>query len=169
MEYWKKLYVLGAGSYGKVYYAVKIDFSSSCASVAAVKCAYIRRSISLKQEAQIVTTLKGCPYIVQFFGAHLKLADFGLSLRVGDGMAYVTGPPLSNRGTLLYAPPESLTGGFHAKAYDIWSLGCTVAEMMTGSRLWIYCYTKDLLWQIINGNPVIPITLSVPIYVTLFV
>nr|XP_016498870.1 PREDICTED: probable serine/threonine-protein kinase fhkE [Nicotiana tabacum] len=50
-----------------------------------------------------------------------KLVDFGLSLKVGDRMAYMTGAPLSNRGTLLYAPPESLTCGFHAKAYDIWS------------------------------------------------
>ncbi|MCD7469264.1 hypothetical protein HAX54_008188 [Datura stramonium] len=126
---WKKLYVLGAGSYGKVYYAVKIDSYGLCASVAAVKCADIRRSISLQQEAQILTTLKDCPYVVQFFEANVSIDD------VDDGMAYMTGTQLSNRGTLLYAPPESLTHGFHAKAYDIWSLGCTVAEMMTGSRV----------------------------------
>ncbi|MCD7455811.1 hypothetical protein HAX54_029665 [Datura stramonium] len=170
--------------------------------VAAVKCADICRSISLQQEAEILTTLKGCPYVVQFFGADvsidndnistynlfleyacggllqdliinskrgmikmselevgfyayqllkaiqhvhkkgwihcdikpanilvfdnatnerggmhkLKLADIGLSLRVDEGMAYVTGTPLSNRGTLLYAPVESLTCGFHDKA-----------------------------------------------------
>ncbi|XP_055822207.1 mitogen-activated protein kinase kinase kinase 20-like [Solanum dulcamara] len=166
---------------------VKIDPSSLCASVAAVKCCDIRRSISLQQEAQILTTLKGSPYVVQFFGADvsidngniptynlfleyasggslhdlinnykkgmrkmselevgfyayqllkgiqhihkkgwvhcdikpanvlvldnaerggmhkLKLADFGLSLRIAEGMAYMTGKTLSNRGTLLYA------------------------------------------------------------------
>ncbi|MCD9642592.1 hypothetical protein HAX54_029475 [Datura stramonium] len=173
---WKKLYVLGAGSYGKVYYAIKINSYELCASVAAVKCADIRRSISLQQEVQILTTLKNCPYLVQFFGANvsiddgniptydlfleyacggslhdliinskkkmtkptnilvfdnanecnmhkLKLANFGLSLKVGDGMAYMTGTPLSNRETLLYAPPKSLTDGFHGKAYDIRSLG----------------------------------------------
>ncbi|KAH0645666.1 hypothetical protein KY285_033711 [Solanum tuberosum] len=39
-------------------------------------------------------------------GMHkLKLADFGLSLKVGDRKTYMTGIPLSNRGTLLYAPP----------------------------------------------------------------
>ncbi|MCD7461813.1 hypothetical protein HAX54_047167 [Datura stramonium] len=241
---WKKLYVLGAGSYGKVYYAVKIDSYGLCASVAAIKCADIRRSISLQQEAQILKTLKGCPYVVQFFEANvsiddgnipiynlfleyacggslhdliinskkrmikmselevrfyayqllkgiqhvhkkgwvhcdikpanilvfdnanecnmhkLKLADFGLSLKVDDGMAYMTGTPLSNRGTLLYAPPESLTHGFHAKAYDIWSLGCTVAEMMTGSCIWIYHDTKDLQWKIMNEDPMIPSNVS---------
>ncbi|XP_047266100.1 mitogen-activated protein kinase kinase kinase 20-like [Capsicum annuum] len=200
--------------------------------VAAVKCSYIRRSSSLKLEAQILTTLKGCPNVVQFFGAalsvdngiptynlfveyacggslhdliinskkgmmkmselevgfytyqllngilhvhkkgwvhcdikpanvlvfdnELKLADFGLSLRVGDGMAYKTGRALSNCGTLPYAPPESLTHGFHSKAYDIWSLGCTMAEIMTGHLVWINCSTKDLQWMIMNEDPMIP-------------
>ncbi|CAN4076284.1 unnamed protein product [Withania somnifera] len=220
MEQWKKLCVLGAGSYGKVYYAVKRHSSS----VAAVKCSDICRSRSLQQEAQILTTLKGCPYVVQFFGADvsidgntptynlfleyacggslhdwiihskkgmkkmseleigfyayqllkgiqhihekgwvhcdikpanilvfsnagsggmhkLKLADFGLSLRIDDGMAYMTGYPLSNRGTPLY---------------DIWSLGCTVAEMMTGRHVWVYRNTKDLQWKIMNEDPLMP-------------
>ncbi|MCD7461815.1 hypothetical protein HAX54_047169 [Datura stramonium] len=244
---WKKLYILGEGSYGKVYYAVKINSYGLCASVAAVKCAEIHRSISLQQEAQILTTLKGCPHVVQFFGADvsiddgnvptynlfleyacggslhdmiinskrgmikmselevgvytyqllkgiqhvhemgwihcnikpanilvfdnatnserggmskLKLADFGLSLRVGEGMTYLTGTPSRNRGTLLYAPPESLTDDFHAKAYDIWSLGCTVTEMMTGNRIWIYSDNKDLQWKIINEDPMIPSNIS---------
>ncbi|MCD7469262.1 hypothetical protein HAX54_008186 [Datura stramonium] len=238
---WKKLYILGAGSYGKIYYAVKIDSYGLCASVAAVKCADIRRSISLQLEAQILTTLKGCPYVVQFFGANvniddgtynlfleyacggslhdliinskkgmikmselevgfyayqllkgiqhvhkkgwihcdikpanilvfdnasecnmhkLKLADFGLSLKVGNGMRHPTRTPSSNRGTLLYAPPESLTYGFHGKAYDIWSLGCTVAEMMTGTHVWIYHDATDLQCKIRNENPVIPSNVS---------
>ncbi|CAN4076282.1 unnamed protein product [Withania somnifera] len=190
MDQWKKLCILGAGTYGKVYYGIKIHSSSLSAY----------SSLSLQQEAQILTTLKGCPYVVRFFGADvsidgntptynlfleyacggslhdwiihskkgmkkmseleigfyayqllkgiqhihekgwvhcdikpanilvfnnagrggmhkLKLGDFGLSLRIDDGMAYMTGYPLSNRGTPLYAPPESLTYGFHSKAY----------------------------------------------------
>ncbi|KAK4364675.1 hypothetical protein RND71_016033 [Anisodus tanguticus] len=159
--------VVDGGDVGVGDGEVKIDSSSLCASAAAVKCADFNRSISLQQEAQILTTLKGCPYVVQFFGADisidngniptyslfleyacdeslhdlinskrgitnmselevgfyayqllkgiqhvhkkgwvhcdiksdandehggmhkLKLADFGLSLRVGDGMAYI--------------------------------------------------------------------------------
>ncbi|KAK4728283.1 hypothetical protein R3W88_021271 [Solanum pinnatisectum] len=94
-------------------------------------------------------------------GMHkLKLADFGLSLRVVEGMTYMTGATLSNRGTLPYAPPEPLTSGFHGRAYDIWSLGCTVAEMMTGCHVWIYCDTRDLQWKIMNEDPVIPSNVS---------
>ncbi|PHT28527.1 hypothetical protein CQW23_31869 [Capsicum baccatum] len=73
MDQWMKLFVLGAGSYGKVYYAVKFHSSSIFAEVAAVKCSDISRSSSLKLEAQILTTLKGCPNVVQFFGAALSV------------------------------------------------------------------------------------------------
>ncbi|XP_055822209.1 mitogen-activated protein kinase kinase kinase 20-like [Solanum dulcamara] len=218
------------------HFAVNVHSSSLGVSVAAVKCVDISHSISLQQEAQILTTLKGCPYVVQFstdndniptynlfleyasdgslhdliinskremikmselevgFDAYqllkgiqhvhnkgwvrcdikpanvlvfdnaergemhkLKLADFGLSLRIAEGMAYMTGKTLRNRGTLLYAPPESLTSGFHAIPYDIWSLGCTMAEMMTGNRFWIHCDKKDSQWKIMNDeDPEIP-------------
>ncbi|TMW96581.1 hypothetical protein EJD97_007147 [Solanum chilense] len=244
MDQWMKLYVLGAGSYGKVYYAVKMDPFSLCVSVAAVKCADMNRSVSLQQEAEILTTLKDSPYVVQFIGSDvsidnggistynlfleyayggslhdlivnskmrrirmsevevgfyayqllkgiqhvhekgwvhcdikpanvlifnnaerggmhkLKLADFGLSLRVPEGVAYMTGATMSNKGTLPYAPPESLISGFHGRSYDIWSLGCTVAEMMTGCRVWIYRDTKDLQWKIMNEEPMIPSDVS---------
>jgi len=84
-------------------------------------------------------------------GMHkLKLADFGLSLKVCDRKTYMTGISLSNRGTLLYAPPESLLCGIHTKSYDIWSLGCTVAEMMTRDRVWIHYDTKGLQEKIMN-------------------
>ncbi|MCD9561250.1 hypothetical protein HAX54_020253 [Datura stramonium] len=190
---WKKIHVLGAGSYGKVYFAVKIDSSSLC-------CPYVvqffgvdinidngniptynlfleyacsgslhdliinsKRGMIKMSELEVgfyaYQLLKGIQHVNKKWWVHcdikpnnilvfdnaannerggiheLKLADFGLSLRVSDGMAYVTETPFSNRGTLLYAPPESLIDGFHAKSYDIWSLGCTVAEMMTGNRV----------------------------------
>ncbi|PHT24779.1 hypothetical protein CQW23_35550 [Capsicum baccatum] len=96
MDQWMKLFVLGAGSYGKVYYAVKFHSSSIFAEVAAVKCSDISRSSSLKLEAQILTTLKGC----------------------------------------------------------------TMAEMMTGHRVWIDCSTKDLQWMIMNEDPMIPTNIS---------
>ncbi|XP_015166580.1 mitogen-activated protein kinase kinase kinase 2-like [Solanum tuberosum] len=214
MDQWRKLRVLDAGFFEKIYYAVNIHPSSFLsASVAAVKCADMHRSISLQQEAKILITLKDSPYVVQFIGADvsinndnistynlfleyasggslhdlinnykrgmrkmselepanvlvfdnaerggmhkLKLTDFGLSLRVPKGVAYMTGATLSNRGTLIYVPPESLTSGFHGRAYDIWLLGCTVTEMMTGSRVWIYRNTRDLQSQIMNEYPMI--------------
>ncbi|KAG5592493.1 hypothetical protein H5410_043007 [Solanum commersonii] len=74
MNQWRKLHVLDAGSFGKVYYAVNIHpppFLS--ASVAAVKCADMHRSISLQQEAKILTTLKDSPYMVQFIEADVSI------------------------------------------------------------------------------------------------
>ncbi|KAG5592535.1 hypothetical protein H5410_043049 [Solanum commersonii] len=242
MNQWKKLNVIGAGCFGKVYYAVKMDPFSSCAhDVVAVKCADLSRSSSLQQEAQVLTTLKGSPHVVQFFGSdvslenniltynlyleyasagslhhlivkskrgilslpemqvryltyqllkgiqdvhntgwvhcdikptnvlifnyaqhglHLKLSDFGMSSKIAQGMTYTTGTVMSNRGDLPYAPPESLTSGFPGKAYDIWSLGCTVAEMMTGYQVWVYRNNSDLQWNIMYGDPIIPTYVS---------
>lgn len=75
-------------------------------------------------------------------------------------MTYMTGTTLSNRGILIYAPPESLTSGFHGRAYDIWLVGCTVAEMMTGSHVWIYRNTRDLQSQVMNEYPMIRVNVS---------
>nr|XP_016479780.1 PREDICTED: CBL-interacting protein kinase 11-like [Nicotiana tabacum] len=72
---WKKISVLGAGSYGKVYYAVKIDSFLFRASVAVVKCADLWRSISLQREAHILETLRGSPNVVQFFGADVSIEN----------------------------------------------------------------------------------------------
>ncbi|KAH0741459.1 hypothetical protein KY290_034502 [Solanum tuberosum] len=243
MNQWKKLYVLGSGCFGKVYYAVKMDPFSSCAhDVVAVKCADVSRSSSLQLEAQVLATLKGSPHVVQFFGSdisldnniltynlyleyasagslhdlivnskrgilslpekqvvyltyqllkgiqdvhntgwvhcdikptnvlifkyaqhiglHLKLSDFGMSSKIAQGMTYTTGTVMSNRGDLAYAPPESLTSSFPGKAYDIWSLGCTVSEMMTGYQVWVYRNNNDLQWNIMYGDPIIPTYVS---------
>ncbi|MCD7461812.1 hypothetical protein HAX54_047166 [Datura stramonium] len=146
---WKKLYVLGAGSYGKVYYAVKIDSYGLCASVAAVKCADFRRSISLQQEAQILTTLRGCPYVVQFFGADASIEN------AGDGMAYMTGTSTEQPGHSTMR--LNLDPWFSYVKLYIWSLGALRAEMMTGSCIWIYHDTKDLQWKIMNEDPMIQV------------
>ncbi|KAK4728284.1 hypothetical protein R3W88_021272 [Solanum pinnatisectum] len=77
MNQWKKLYVVGAGCFGKVYYAVMIDPFSSCADVVAVKCADVSRSSSLQQ---VSTTLKGSPHVVQFFGSDNNIQTYNLYL-----------------------------------------------------------------------------------------
>ncbi|XP_049378303.1 mitogen-activated protein kinase kinase kinase 17-like [Solanum stenotomum] len=69
MDQWEKLYVLGAGSYGKVYYAVKTNHFWLGFSVADMY-----RFISLQQEAEILTTLKVLlTYVVQFIGADVSI------------------------------------------------------------------------------------------------
>ncbi|CEG71156.1 Putative STE/STE11 protein kinase [Rhizopus microsporus] len=67
-----------------------------------------------------------------------KITDFGLSKLSGQDKAY---DPHSNnsvmRGTVFWMAPEVVKGTNYNAKVDIWSLGCTVIEMLTGSHPWL--------------------------------
>lgn len=70
----------------------------------------------------------------------VKLADFGCSKNVEGLCAKTHGVAAKSMvGTPYWMAPEVITnqqdGGYSYKA-DIWSLGCTVCEMLTGSAPW---------------------------------
>ncbi|CAH2065298.1 unnamed protein product [Thlaspi arvense] len=63
-----------------------------------------------------------------------KLGDFGLamekgSLEYGDGYGHM-------RGTTRYVAPELMSHHFVDFGTDIWALGCTVVEMLSGRAVW---------------------------------
>lgn len=85
-----------------------------------------------------------------------KITDFGLSKNQQEG-AY---DPMANnstmRGTVFWMAPEVLTNNYSAKV-DVWSLGCTVLEMMTGEHPWMELTSLAALYQIGNHKaPAIP-------------
>ncbi|KAI9280661.1 hypothetical protein BY458DRAFT_499972 [Sporodiniella umbellata] len=67
-----------------------------------------------------------------------KITDFGLSKLSGQDKAY---DPHSNnsvmRGTVFWMAPEVVKGTNYNAKVDIWSLGCTVIEMLTGNHPWL--------------------------------
>ncbi|CAO3628484.1 unnamed protein product [Mucor hiemalis] len=67
-----------------------------------------------------------------------KITDFGLSKLSGQDKAY---DPHSNnsvmRGTVFWMAPEVVKGTNYNAKIDIWSLGCTVIEMLTGNHPWL--------------------------------
>ncbi|XP_019180254.1 PREDICTED: mitogen-activated protein kinase kinase 7-like [Ipomoea nil] len=89
----------------------------------------------------------------------LKLCNFGLAKLAGrrndDYGDY-------HRGTLLYAPPESLTRWrkrsrrSYEAPKDIWALGCIVVEMITGKLMWRVGNTDELTMKISLTKPEIP-------------
>ncbi|KAH6557078.1 hypothetical protein KP509_1Z136100 [Ceratopteris richardii] len=75
------------------------------------------------------------------------LSDFGLSyaltqtepvvLGQGNGVSveYINDEVFEGRGTEGYSAPELMNGGYLSKAADIWSLGATLLEMLTGEEV----------------------------------
>lgn len=57
-----------------------------------------------------------------------KLADFGESKRILIGDA----GGKSFKGSPYWMAPEVIKGEGHGRHADIWSIGCTVIEMLTG-------------------------------------
>jgi hypothetical protein len=76
-----------------------------------------------------------------------KITDFGLSKNQNEG-AY---DPMANnstmRGTVFWMAPEVLTNNYSAKV-DVWSLGCTVLEMITGEHPWMELTSLAALYQV---------------------
>ncbi|XP_024973878.1 mitogen-activated protein kinase kinase kinase 18 [Cynara cardunculus var. scolymus] len=58
-----------------------------------------------------------------------KLADFGSAVEM-------SGPISGTRGSPLWMAPEVVRGEYQGPESDIWSLGCTVIEMVTGKPAW---------------------------------
>ncbi|KAG0179450.1 hypothetical protein DFQ28_008737 [Apophysomyces sp. BC1034] len=77
-----------------------------------------------------------------------KITDFGLSKANQKEEIY---DALSNnsayRGTIYWMAPEVLTSTYSAKV-DIWSLGCTVIEMLTGTHPWLNINQLAALYNI---------------------
>ncbi|WMV14910.1 hypothetical protein MTR67_008295 [Solanum verrucosum] len=61
-----------------------------------------------------------------------KIVDFGLSITFKQNWKENVG----HRGTKRYMAPEALLKKEYGPGVDIWSLECTVYEMITGKPLW---------------------------------
>jgi hypothetical protein len=68
--------------------------------------------------------------------AVVKLADFGCSIQF-DGEVSVEQERLNRiHGSVPWMAPEMIRQSNPGRKADIWSLGCTVVEMLTGKRPW---------------------------------
>ncbi|KAJ8560225.1 hypothetical protein K7X08_004283 [Anisodus acutangulus] len=61
------------------------------------------------------------------------IADFGLSVTLEQDM---NEKHESIRGTKSFMAPESVLNNKYGPEVDIWALGCTVYELLTGTALW---------------------------------
>jgi len=79
----------------------------------------------------------------------LKLADFGIAAVVSDSMSRVSVKHLTS-GTLPYMSPQQLTGQRPQAADDIYALGATLYELLTGS---LPFHSGDITHQIMREPP----------------
>ncbi|KAH0925769.1 LOW QUALITY PROTEIN: hypothetical protein HID58_018025 [Brassica napus] len=65
-------------------------------------------------------------------GSSVKLADFGSAMELEKPTAEKIAP----RGSPLWMAPEVVSREYQGPESDVWSLGCTVIEMLTGKPAW---------------------------------
>ncbi|KAK6162941.1 hypothetical protein DH2020_002782 [Rehmannia glutinosa] len=83
-----------------------------------------------------------------------KLADFGSCKCWRDDI----GKSCDFRGTVIYAAPESISRQEYVPESDVWALGCTVLQMLTGKSPWVIdrktMEAKDVLFKIGCSNDI---------------
>ena len=78
-----------------------------------------------------------------------KLADFGIAAAASESMSRVS-VKYSTSGTLLYMSPQQLTGKRPQATDDIYALGATLYELLTGKPPF---YTGDVTHQVLHQEP----------------
>jgi len=103
--------------------------------------------------------IKGANILVDNKGT-IKISDFGISKRVEASRTLLTtpsnglgkkGPRVSLQGSIFWMAPEVVKQTAYTKAADIWSLGCLVVEMFTGSHPHPDCSQLQAIFKIGRG------------------
>ncbi|EGD72178.1 STE/STE11/MEKK2 protein kinase [Salpingoeca rosetta] len=93
--------------------------------------------------------VKGANVLVDS-GGNIKLADFGAARQLQE-IRTVTGFK-SMHGTPYWMAPEVVQGKGYGRRCDIWSLGCTVIEMLTTKPPFYNCEAMAVLFKIGSSN-----------------
>uniref|UniRef100_A0A670ZP50 Mitogen-activated protein kinase kinase kinase 3 n=1 Tax=Pseudonaja textilis TaxID=8673 RepID=A0A670ZP50_PSETE len=190
---WRRGKLLGQGAFGRVYLCYDVDTGRELAakqvqfdpdspetSKGSVKDqlkAYgaLTENVTRKYTRQILEgvcylhsnmivhrDIKGANILRDSVG-NVKLGDFGASKRLqticmsGTGIRSVTGTP-------YWMSPEVISGEGYGRKADIWSLACTVVEMLTEKPPWAEYEAMAAIFKIATQptNPQLPTHISEP-------
>eukprot|EP00697_Spironema_sp_BW2_P000819 gnl/Spiro4/1109_TR583_c0_g1_i1.p2 gnl/Spiro4/1109_TR583_c0_g1~~gnl/Spiro4/1109_TR583_c0_g1_i1.p2 ORF type:complete len:530 (+),score=169.64 gnl/Spiro4/1109_TR583_c0_g1_i1:132-1721(+) len=97
----------------------------------------------------------------------VKLADFGASKQLDNILeVQVNSGMLSWKGTPYWMAPEVIKQVGYGRKSDVWSVGCTVVEMLTGDHAWQHVHFNNTLAAIFHianredSMPYVPESLS---------
>lgn len=83
------------------------------------------------REKRVHRDLKPQNLLIESATGKLKIVDFGISRRIGDSMSQLTGKDSS--GTMPYMSPQQLAGENVSEQDDVYGLGATIFDLLTGS------------------------------------
>ncbi|KAL6553136.1 hypothetical protein OROGR_006978 [Orobanche gracilis] len=115
----------------------------------------------LHSKKTIHRDIKGANLLVDSYGV-VKLADFGMAKHLHGQTANLSlkGSPYWMAPELLQSAAQTDASSDIALAVDIWSLGCTIIEMMNGKPPWSECEGAAALFKVLTESPPIPNTMS---------
>ncbi|KAI9807324.1 MAG: ATP binding [Piccolia ochrophora] len=106
--------------------------------------------------------IKGANVLVDNKGG-IKISDFGISKRVEASSLLKSGAAghhnrPSLQGSVFWMAPEVVKQTSYTRKADIWSLGCLIVEMFTGTHPYPDCSQLQAIFKIGNGkaSPTLP-------------
>jgi serine/threonine protein kinase len=130
------LLVMSGGS----LHSILSEFGSLDEEVIAVYTRQILEGLTYLHKRHIIhRDIKGANILITNTGV-VKLSDFGCSKTL-NGLSTPTGAAMDAsfrriKGTIPFMAPEVIRQTGHGRKSDIWSVGCVVIEMATGSMPW---------------------------------
>ena len=105
--------------------------------------------------------IKGANILVDNKGG-VKISDFGISKKVEHGLLLnPRSPRPSLQGSVFWMAPEVVKQTTHTRKADIWSVGCLVVEMISGTHPWPTLDQMQAIFRIgMNASPPLPDEIS---------
>eukprot|EP00281_Chroomonas_sp_CCMP1168_P029703 CAMPEP_0206251608 /NCGR_PEP_ID=MMETSP0047_2-20121206/22121_1 /ASSEMBLY_ACC=CAM_ASM_000192 /TAXON_ID=195065 /ORGANISM="Chroomonas mesostigmatica_cf, Strain CCMP1168" /LENGTH=327 /DNA_ID=CAMNT_0053677585 /DNA_START=33 /DNA_END=1013 /DNA_ORIENTATION=+ len=135
-------------------------FGSLPESLIAVYIEQVLQGLSFLHEQGVIhRDIKGANILTTKEG-HVKLADFGVALRLGDHVEGRGGAD-DVAGTPYWMAPEVIEMSPASTASDIWGVGATIIELLTGAPPYFELSALPALFRIVQDpHPPIPEAIS---------